>query len=202
VNRNRVIEQRLNVDWDKKNLFKNYAFNILTQFGSAFVSFFIVWTITRFSGTEVLAITVAVTAGSQAVVLFCNWTSIAVMRLGGEEFLKTQKISFVFTARAVIFLCNVALIILLYPVWNDFLIRILKIPGTAGPYLLCQFLLMTFIAHFTAGFQAVKLLKIQGLMLLTEKGISLIIILSLSFFLPYHGRISCLLTLQQQQLLL
>jgi O-antigen/teichoic acid export membrane protein len=172
----------MGVDWDKNNLLRNYSFNILTQFGAALVSFFIVWTITRYSGTEVLAITVAVTAGSQAVVLFSNWTSIAVMRLGGEEFLKTQKISFIFSAKVAILICNIAVLILFYPLWSGFLIRLLKIPEVAGPYLLCQFVLMSFIAHFTSGFQAVKLLRIQGLLLLTEKGISLLIILAFSLF--------------------
>ncbi len=172
----------MEISWDKTNLFKNYLFNIFTQFGAALVSFLIVWTITRYSGTEVLAITVAVTAGSQAVLLFCNWTSIAVMRLGGEEFLKTQKVTFIFSARAVILVCNIAVIILLYPLWSSYLIRLLKIPEIAGPYLLCQFILMSLIAHFTGGFQAVKLLRVQGLLLLLEKGLSLLIILGVYFF--------------------
>jgi len=182
VNRNKSTEQRLGIEWDKNNLLNNYLFNILTQFGAALVSFFIVWTITRYSGTEILAVTVAVTAGSQAAVLFCNWTSIAVIRLGGEEYINTHGISFIFSARTVILLFNIAALILLYPLWNNFLTSLLKIPGDTGPYLLCQFVLMSILSHFTAGLQAVKLLRLQGVLLLLEKGISLVIILLVYFF--------------------
>jgi O-antigen/teichoic acid export membrane protein len=41
---------------------------------------------------------------------------------------------------------------------------------------------MSLIAHFTGGFQAVKLLRVQGLLLLLEKGLSLLIILGIYFF--------------------
>lgn len=175
-------ENRVSVDWDKNNLLRNYVFNISTQFISALISFLVIWSITRYAGTEVLAIVVAVTAGSQTILLFCNWTSIALLRLGTEEFIKTEKITYIYSARFILFIFNVLVLILLYPFWSSYLITILKLPSAATPYLLVQFIIISILAHFTAGFQAVKLLRMQGILLVVEKSISLIGIGLIYFF--------------------
>ena len=173
---------RQGANWDKDNLVKNYAINIFTQFGSALVAFFIVWIISRYKGTEVLSITVAVTAGSQAILLFSNWTAIAVLRLGTEEFIKTKKISYIFSARTVVLIFNLILLFIFYPVWSDYLLNLLRLSVNAGPFLLLQFTLLSIVAHFTAGFQAVKLLRMQGILLLADKCFSLLLILCFYFF--------------------
>lgn len=177
-------DSRQTISWDKSNFITNYGFNLFTQFGAAFISFFTIWWITKYCSLNILAIIVAIIAGSQTIALFTNWTLVAVSNLGMVEFIETYKISKTFSARSVILTINILIVLFFFSFKSGSLIALLKIPMEAGKFLLLHFVLTVILTHLVGGFQAVKLVRMQGLLLFFEKLLALSLILITAFFKP------------------
>ena len=104
--------ERQSANWDIQNAPKNYVSLVLTQTGSAFFAFASVWLITKTLGSEGYGGIVAIIAASQIAQVLVNWTSVAVVRFGVDEFIETEKIARTFWLRLFILLPNLLLVLL------------------------------------------------------------------------------------------
>ncbi|HEX8286360.1 MAG TPA: oligosaccharide flippase family protein [Pyrinomonadaceae bacterium] len=173
--------ERQSADWDIKNAPKNYASLVLTQGGSAFLSFASVWVVTRIIGSEGYGAIVAVIAASQVAQIFVNWTSVAVVRFGVDEFIETEKIARTFWLRLFILLPNLLLVLLSSNLWFPTIAGWLKLPPESFPLVFLHFTATVLWIHFQYSLQAVKMLRLQGGLLTVERGlifISLLILLA------------------------
>lgn len=173
---------RLATSWDKKKFIPNFLTSAFTQLIASFVSFLISYYILKKHNQQILGELVLFISVSQVFVFLTNWSTLSIQKLGAEEFLETNNIKTVFSARLLLLFLNFAIIALLYfltyPLFKS------KLPVSSSNSILA--VLYAFILalnlHFYAGFQARKLLKVQGFLILTEK---ILIILALIFFSEY-----------------
>ncbi len=92
-------DDRRSSGWDIRNAAGNYTALIVYQAGISIFSFAAVWLITRSLGSEGYGGIVAVIAASQVAQVAVNWTSIAVVRYGVDEFIETSAIARTFWTR-------------------------------------------------------------------------------------------------------
>ncbi len=179
---------RRDASWDLQNIFKNYFALVITQFGSAFFSFASVYLATRFLGTEGYGGIVALLAASQTVQIFVSWTVTALARYGVEEFVETGEISKSFWARTLVLFFNLLPLILVAPWLLTFLISWLKIPSETAPLIVFHFIVMAFWFHVQHALQAAKLLRLQGVLLMLERGLIFfaLLILALSNLISWQ----------------
>ncbi|HEX3100318.1 MAG TPA: oligosaccharide flippase family protein, partial [Pyrinomonadaceae bacterium] len=103
--------------WDIRNAPKNYASLILFQVGSAALSFGAVWLISRRLGPEGNGAVAAVIAASNVAQILVNWTSVAVVRFGVDEFIETERIARTFWTRLIVLIVNLALALVASRLW-------------------------------------------------------------------------------------
>jgi O-antigen/teichoic acid export membrane protein len=173
---------RQTAQWDARNIFKNYFVVAGTQIGGAIFSLATVWLATRLYGTDGYGSIVAIIAGSQAVQLLTNWTNVALARYGVQEFVETGKISKVFWARTVIFSPNLILVASTCPLWIYWLLALLRLPTAAVSLIILHFIFSVVWLHFQQALQAVKMPRLQGLLIFLERGVIFLFVLFFGFF--------------------
>lgn len=162
-------DERQSANWDISNAPKNYVSLVLTQGGSAFFSFASVWLITKFLGSEGYGSVVAVIAASQIAQVVINWTSIAVVRFGVDEFIETGKIARVFWLRLLILLSNTVLAFLTVKLWFPPLAGWLNLTPDAFWLVIAHFIAMPLWIHLQYSFQALKMPRLQGGLMTVER---------------------------------
>jgi O-antigen/teichoic acid export membrane protein len=189
VNEKQAIgSERRHEAWDIKNIFKNYFFLAGYQIGSALFAFCIAWVATAHFGAGGYGGIIAILSASQVVLVLINWTSVALVRHGVEEFVVSGSIRNNFLNRAVILIPNLVLLIATSPFWLPPILSWLKLGKEVIPFIILYFIVTAIWLHVQSGLQAAKLLRLQGLLLLVER---LIILLSL-IIIAVWGRASWL----------
>src|SRR5437868_9931889 len=79
--------------WDLRNAPRNYVWLIVFQAGSSLFALAALRLITDHIGSDGYGGVVAVIAASQLVQIFLNWTTVAVVRYGVDEFVDTGAIA-------------------------------------------------------------------------------------------------------------
>ncbi|MFZ1702563.1 MAG: lipopolysaccharide biosynthesis protein [Pyrinomonadaceae bacterium] len=155
--------------WDVSNAPRNYASLVALQIGSALFSFAAVWLITRHLGDEGYGGIVAMIAASQIAQVFVNWTGVAVVRFGVDEFIATGGITRTFWTRFIILAANLILIAALSPLWFPTLAPWLKLEESSLWLILAHFAVTAFWIHIQMSLQGVKLLRRQALLMMVER---------------------------------
>lgn len=161
--------ERQSSAWDVRNAHKNYIWLLLFQGGSSAFAFGAVWLITRPLGREGYGAVFAVLAASQIVQIFLNWTTVAVVRYGVDEFVETASIARTFWSRFVILFVNLAVVIALAPVWFDPLAEMMKLSSSTLWLLVAHVVLSVLWLHVQMGLQAAKMLREQGMLQMFER---------------------------------
>lgn len=161
--------ERQRSGWDIRNAPKNYFWLIVFQAGSAVFTFAAVWLINRHLGIEGWGGIFAVIAASQVAQVFVNWTGIAVIRYGVDEFVETAIIARTFWTRFAVLTINLILVLVLASVWFPPLADWLKLPPTAFWLVLAHFAVTALWMHVQVGLQAAKMLRAQGFLQMLER---------------------------------
>lgn len=155
--------------WDTQNIFKNYFALVVSQIGGALFSFATVWIATRLYGTNGYGNIVAIIAGSQAIQLFTNWTNVALARYGVEEFVETGCIRKTFWSRTILFVPNLGIVAITAPFWIYWLLALLNLPSGAVSFIIFYFVSSAIWLHFQQALQAVKMPRLQGILIFFER---------------------------------
>jgi len=174
--------ERQSSSWDIKNAPRNYISLVAFQVGSALFSFGSVWLITRNLGSEGYGGVVAVIAASQVAQIFVNWTSVAVVRYGVDEFIDTASIARTFWIRLSILLVNLVLVLSLSGLWFPPIADWLKLSAGAFWLVVAHFCVTAFWLHIQVSLQGTKLLRFQSLLQMFERFLIFIGILGLIVF--------------------
>jgi O-antigen/teichoic acid export membrane protein len=166
-----VGNERRTSSWDIQNAPKNYFSLVLAQGGSALFSFAAVWLITRSLGSEGYGGIVAIIAASQIVQVLVNWTAMAVVRYGVDEFIESATIARIFWTRLIILIPNVLLVLLAYPLWFSPLADWLKLSPEMLWFIILHFAGSTLWVHVQFGLQAIKMPRLAGWLLMLERAI-------------------------------
>lgn len=175
------ISERQSSAWDIRNAPRNYFWLVATQAGSAVFSFAAVWLITRNLGSEGYGGIIAIVAASQVAQVLVNWTSIAVVRFGVDEFVETHHIARTFWVRLVVLVVNLILVLLLAGLWFPPLAGWLKLSPETFWLVLAHFAVTVFWIHVQMSLQAAKMPRVQGVLLMLER---LLIVAGLLILIP------------------
>ncbi len=161
--------------WDIRNAPGNYLWLILFQAGSALAAFGTVWLLTRpqHLGKEGYGGLFTVIVASQVVLVFVNWTAIAVVRFGVDEFIETAAVVRTFWTRFLIVAINVTAILALSPLWFEPLAGQLKLSPALFWLVISYFAVSAVWLHVQQGLQAAKMLRAQGFLLMLERLLTL-----------------------------
>lgn len=173
---------RQSSSWDIKNAPKNYLSLVSTQAASAFFAFASVWLITKTLGSEGYGGIAAIIAASQLAQVLANWTGMAVIRFGVDEFIETERIAGTFWLRLFILLPNLLLVLLASNFWFPPLADWLKLAPNSFWLVFFHFAVAALWIHLQFSLQAVKRLTTQGWLIAVERllaFVSLLILLSL-----------------------
>lgn len=161
--------QRQNSSWDIRNAPKNYLSLVLSQIGSAVFSFAAVWLITRNLGSEGYGGIVAIIAASQVAQILVNWTSVAVVRFGVDEFIDTEKISRTFWVRLFILMVNLAIVLSLAGFWFPPIANWLMLSPNTFWLVIIHFAVSAFWVHIQMSLQGAKMPRVQGFLQMIER---------------------------------
>lgn len=163
--------ERQSSGWDIRNASRNYLSLVLFQIGSAALSFGAVWLITRQRnlGPEGYGAVVAIIAASQVAQILVNWTSIAVVRFGVDEFVESAVISRTFWSRFIILFANMVLVLALSGLWFTPLADWLKLAPGAFWLVIAHFIFTALWLHVQMSLQGAKMLQTQGLLQMIER---------------------------------
>ncbi|NOT47724.1 MAG: oligosaccharide flippase family protein [Acidobacteria bacterium] len=161
--------ERRSSGWDIRNAPRNYIALVIFQAASALLSFGAVWLITRHLGSAGYGGIVAIIAASQVAQVFVNWTCVAVVRFGVDEFIETEKIARTFWLRFFILVVNLALVAILSPYWFPYLADWLKLSTGSFWLVMTHFAVTAFWLHIQMGLQGAKLMRMQGLLQMIER---------------------------------
>ncbi len=164
-----AASERQSSTWDIRNAPKNYIWLVIYQIGSAIFSFGAVWLITRRLGSEGYGGIVAIIAASQVAQVFVNWSSLAVVRFGVDEFIETEKIARAFWTRLIIVVINLALVLVVANVWFPPLAEWLKISPAGFWLVITHFVVTVFWIHMQMSLQGAKMPRVQGFLQMTER---------------------------------
>jgi len=163
------ISERQTSDWDVRAAPGNYAALVLTQGGSALASFASIWILTRVLSAGGYGGIVAMIAASWVAQVLINWTAVAVVRFGVDEFVERGVIASIFWLRLTILLLNGAIVLSLAGFWLPPLARWLKLGPETYPYILLHFAATALWIHVQHSLQGAKLPRVQGLLLMGER---------------------------------
>ncbi len=166
-----AVSERQGSGWDISNAPRNYAALIIFQLASAAFSFGAVWLITRpqHLGEKGYGAIVAVIIASQVAQVFVNWTSIAVVRFGVDEFVETARIARTFWTRFAILFINLVLILVLAPLWFPPLADWLKLTQDAFWLVVVHFAVTALWMQIQMSLQGAKMLRVQGFLQMFER---------------------------------
>jgi O-antigen/teichoic acid export membrane protein len=177
------LSARQTARWDAQNIFKNYFVLAGTQIGGAVFSLATVWIANRLYNTEGYGNIVAIIAGSQAIQLFTNWTNVALARYGVQEFVETGGISKTFWGRSAILTPNLILVASTAPLWAYWLLALLHLPTAAISFIILHFFFSVIWVHFQQALQAVKMPRVQGVLIFFERVLILLLVLFFGYVL-------------------
>lgn len=160
---------RQSANWDIENAPRNYISLVLAQGGSALFAFASVWLIVKTIGAEGYGGVVAIIAASQVAQVLVNWTSVALIRFGVDEFIETEKIARTFWLRFFILTPNLLLVLLTANFWFPTLADWLKLPAETFWLVFLHFAAMALWIHIQYGLQAVKMPRLQGGLITVER---------------------------------
>jgi O-antigen/teichoic acid export membrane protein len=160
---------RQSSDWDLRNGPKNYLSLASTQIGGAILSFASIWLVTQYLGSTGYGGIIAVIAASQVAQVLVNWTSSAVVRFGVDEFIETEKIARAFWVRFIILLINFGLVWLFARFWFPLLQDWLKLAPATFWLIIVHFAVMAIWIHIQTSLQAIKMMRLQGYLLMGER---------------------------------
>ena len=167
--------------WDVRHAPRNYFWLLIYQAGSSVFAFAAVWLITQKIGPEGYGGVFAVIAASQIVQIFTNWTTVAVIRFGVDEFVAGGAIARTFWSRFIILTVNLALLLAGTSLWFPFLGDWLRLTPEMLGLVLMHFVVSAFWMHVQMGMQAAKMLRGQGLLQMFERLIILAGVAALYF---------------------
>lgn len=173
--------ERRTSGWDIRNAPRNYASLVAYQAGGALFSFGAVWIITRYLGSEGYGGIIAIIAASQVAQVLVNWTSVATVRFGVDEFIETEKIARTFWLRLSILTVNLILVLALSPLWFPILSGWLKLTPQSYWFVIGHFAVTVLWIHAQMSLQAAKLMRTQGLLQMVERFLILVGLSLLSF---------------------
>jgi O-antigen/teichoic acid export membrane protein len=174
--------------WDVQNAPRNYLALLAYQAGSSILSFGAVWLLTQTLGSEGYGGIVALIAASQVAQVFINWTAVAVVRFGVDEFVDTQKIARTFWIRLIILAVNMALVLLAAELWFPPLSAWLQLSPDSFWLVLAHLAATATWIHFQLSFQAVKLPRLQGMLQMVERLLIFLSLITLFFAGGLSGR--------------
>lgn len=190
-----AVLERQGSGWDIRNAPKNYISLILFQVWSAIFSFSAVWVITRpqHLGKLGYGAVVAVIIASQVAQVLVNWTSIAVVRFGVDEFVETARIARTFWVRLAILLINLVLVLSLANIWFPPLADWLQLTPGSFWLVVVHFAVTALWTHVQMSLQGAKMLRFQGILQMLERLVILIGILALvaAGRLEFYGTVIC-----------
>ena len=163
------VSERQSSGWDISNAPKNYVWLILFQGGSSIFAFGAVWLITRSLGREGYGAIFAVIATSQIAQIFTNWTTVAVVRFGVDEFVETASIARTFWSRLVILVINLALLLAIVSLWFPPLADWLRLSPGVFWLVIAHIVITALWLHIQMGLQAAKMLREQGFLQMIER---------------------------------
>lgn len=163
------VQSRQSSGWDFRNAPKNYIWLIIFQVGSSAFAFGAVWLITRRLGSEGYGGIFAVIAASQIVQIFTNWTTVAVVRFGVDEFVESAVIARTFWSRFAILAVNLLLLAAIASLWFPPLADWLRLSPATFWLVLVHFVITALWLHVQMGLQAAKRLREQGLLQMIER---------------------------------
>ncbi len=161
--------ERQSSAWDFRNVYKNYIWLIAFQVGSSVCAFAAVWLITKRVGSDGQGAVFAVIAASQTAQIFVNWTTVALVRYGVDEFVETAAIARTFWSRAIILVVNLAFLLALASFWFPLLADTLKLSADTFWLVMAHFTVMAMWLHVQMGMQAAKRLREQGMLQMFER---------------------------------
>jgi O-antigen/teichoic acid export membrane protein len=161
--------ERQSSDWDVRNAPKNYISLILTQVGGSFFAFASVWVITRALGSEGYGGVVAIIAASQVAQMLTNWTMVAVLRFGVDEFVETGRIPRIFWLRFLTLIPQIGLVLIFSFLWFPPLANWLKLSPSVFWFVVWHFISACIWTHVQFSLQGVKLQKLQGGLQMLER---------------------------------
>ena len=164
-----ILNARQSSAWDITNAPRNYLSLVLTQGASAVFSFGAVWLITFYLGSEGYGGIVAVIAASQVAQIFVNWTAVAVVRFGVDEFIETAKIARTFWIRFIALAINLILVIGLSVFWYPPLAGWLKLPPNTYWLVIAHFFITAMWVHVQMSLQGAKMVRLQGCLMAVER---------------------------------
>ncbi|MEQ1644414.1 MAG: hypothetical protein ABL959_13285, partial [Pyrinomonadaceae bacterium] len=163
------VSERQSSDWDVRHAPRNYFWLLIYQVGSSAFAFAAVWLITQKTGPDGYGGVFAVIAASQIVQIFTNWTTVAVIRYGVDEFVETAAIARTFWSRFVILTVNLVLLLAGTSLWFPFLGDWLRLTPDMLWLVLIHFVISAFWMHVQMGMQAAKMLRGQGMLQMFER---------------------------------
>ena len=169
INQDNLASSRQNAAWDVRNSIGNYATLVCSHFASAFFSLISVWLITRAIGNVGYGGVVAIIGASSLAQIFVNWTGVALVRYGVEEFTRTGRINETFWARSLILAVNSMVILSFYWLWLPILLKNLKLSLDVSLLVIIHFIVTASWVHIQQSLQAAKLPRFLGALLATEK---------------------------------
>ncbi len=175
------VSERQSSDWDVRHAPRNYFWLLIYQVGSSAFAFAAVWLITQKIGSDGYGGVFAVIAASQIVQLFTNWTTVAVIRFGVDEFVSGGAIARTFWSRLLILAANLALLLAGTSLWFPFLGDWLRLTPDMLWLVLVHFVISAFWMHVQMGMQAAKMLRGQGMLQMFERLIILAGVAALYF---------------------
>lgn len=161
--------ERQSSAWDIRNAPRNYISLIVFQALSAVFSFAAVWLITRHFGSSGYGSVVAVIAASQIAQVFVNWTCVAVVRYGVEEFVDSAAIASTFWTRLAMLAANLFIVGILGQYWFGPVSDWLKLTWAVFPLVLLHFAFTAVWVHVQMSLQAAKMLRAQGCLQMLER---------------------------------
>lgn len=171
--------ERQSSEWDIRNAPGNYLSLIAFQAGSSIFAFAAVWLITRHLGSDGYGGVVAVIAASQVAQVFVNWTAVAVVRFGVDEFIDTGRIARTFWVRLAALAINLAFVVGASVWWFGPLAGWLKLTPETYWLVLTHILVTAIWVHVQMSLQAAKMLRLQGMLMMIERLVIMLAIIAL-----------------------
>lgn len=180
------MTDRRHTGWDKKQFIPNFIVSTFTQLLASFISFLISYFILKKYNQPVLGELVLLISIAQVFVFLTNWSLVAVQKLGTEEFLESDNVTTIFSNRLLLFLFNFGCVALLYFIFSPLFSKYLPLSPTGNILAAVYGFVLALNIHFYAGFNARKMLRMQGFLLLIEK----LLIIAALFLLVSTNNIS------------
>jgi O-antigen/teichoic acid export membrane protein len=174
-------EERGSIAGDLRSGPRSFALLVASQVVSSLCAFAALWLATRLLGPTGYGGIAAILAAGQLVgQVSAQWTGVALVRFGCEEFVATGRAPEAFWTRLFLLLPNLAIVLLAAPLWLPWVGAWLQLPLGEYPIVLLYMVAMLFWSHVQNALLAVKLPRVQGLLLALERILVVVALLILA----------------------